>query len=213
MELICQHTIRNPEMSRLYIGTEITSRAKKPRRLSTGTPVITGDIEVGEALDGVANADFTYQWYRTKRGTTTTTTNLGTSSTYTVLEADIAHRIRLTVSFTDDVGYPETKEAQASDAVIPNVEYYFVITDKRIGEPIGEPISGTRTVSTWVYLNDRPKARSAHGSSMHFWGVNNPTTPFNIPYTVSCEDGATSRWIEVQNVTFRARRYTNSFSL
>ena len=155
---------------------------------------------MSEALDGVANADFTYQWYRTKRGT---------SSTYTVFEADIAYRIRLTVSFTDDVGYPETKEAQASDAVIPNVEYYFVITDKRIGEPI----SGTRTVSTWVYLNDWPKARSAHGSSMHFWGVNNPTTPFNIPYTVSYEDGATSSWIEVQNVTFRARRYTNSFNL
>ena len=187
----------------------------KPNNEASGSPVITGEPMVGQTLtadtsgindkDGINNAVFTYRWYRCEgQGTK----NLSTQSTYTVQESDIGRQIQLVVSFTDDVGYQERISSTPTDAVVPDVRYYFLRTEKSIEEPQ----SGQREVGTWVYLNDWPLVRSADGTKVHFWGVE-PVVPFNIPYTVSYEDGARASWFEVAPVTFRATTYTNQFVL
>ena len=125
---------------------------------------------------------------------------LSTASSYTVREQDIGDQIRITVSFTDDVGYQEQRPAEPSDAVLPYLEHYFVISDKRLMEAL----SGTREVGTRVYLSDWPRVRSADGSRIQMWGTD--LTPFTIPYTVTYQDGAMASWIEVEDGTFAATR-------
>ena len=186
----------------------------KPNNEASGSLIITGEPMVGQTLtadtsgisdqDGLNNAVFTYRWYGTYA---LKTKDLSAQSTYTVQESDIRRQIKLVVSFTDDVGYKERISA-TTDAVVPDVRYYFLRTEKSIEEPQ----SGQREVGTWVYLNDWPRVRSADGTRVHFWGVE-PVVPFNIPYTVSYEDGARASWFEVAAVTFSATTDTNGFTL
>ena len=143
---------------------------------------LTADTSGISDEDGLNNAVFTYRWYGTYARKTK---DLSAQSTYTVQESDIRRQIKLVVSFTDDVGYQERISATPTDAVVPDVRYYFLRTEKNIEEPQ----SGRREVGTWVYLNDWPRVRSADGTKVHFWGIE-PVVPFNIPYTVSYEDGA-----------------------
>ena len=181
---------------------------EKPNRKATGDHIITGDAIVGEALtvdtsaisdsDGLINARFTYEW---SKGLGTTKENLSTVSSYTVREDDIGDRIRLTVSFTDDEGFQEELTAVPTYAVLPYLEHYFGTTEKSIGEPL----SGTREVGTWIYINHWPMVRSDDGTSIHHWGVN-PIVSFTIPYTVTYEDGAKASWIDVKAVTFEAEQ-------
>ena len=169
----------------------------KPNNAAAGSPIITGDLVVGDTLtvdtsaisdsDGLINARFTYEW---SKGLGTVKEDLSTESSYTVREDDIGDRIRLTVSFTDDVGYQEQRPAEPSDAVLPYLEHYFLITEQRIDE---HP-TDTKEVGAWVYLSDWPRVRSADGSTLQNWGIN-PPVPFTIPYTVSYEDGAQASWM------------------
>ena len=185
----------------------------KPNNAAAGSPIITGDLVVGDTLtvdtrgitdkDGLTNAEFTYRWFKRETGVGTVREDLSTESSYTVREQDIGDRIRLTVSFTDDVGYQEQRPAEPSDAVLPYLEHYFVITDKRLMEAL----SGTREVNNRVYLSDWPRVRSDDGSRINMWGTD--LTPFTIPYTVTYQDGAMASWIEVQDVTFTATRQSS----
>ena len=178
----------------------------KPNSKATGDDIIAGDAIVGEALtldtsaisdsDGLTNARFTYEW---SKGLGTTKEDLSTESSYTVREDDIGDRIRLTVSFTDDEGFQEELTAVPTYAVLPYLEHYFRITEMSIGEPL----SGTREIGTWVYINHWPMVRSDDGTSIHHWGVNPPVS-FTIPYAVTYEDGAKASWIDVEDVTFTA---------
>ena len=187
----------------------------KPNNEASGSSIITGEPMVGQTLtvdtsgisdaDGLNNAVFTYRWYGTYA---LKTKDLSAQSTYTVQESDIRRQIQLVVSFTDDVGYKERISSTPTDAVVPDVRYYFLRTEKSIEEPQ----SGQREVGTWVYLNDWPRVRSADGTKVHFWGVE-PVVPFNIPYTVSYEEGAQASWFEIADVTFSATAYTNKFYL
>ncbi len=52
--------------------------------------------------------------------------------------------------------------------MLPYLEVYFIITEKRLMEAI----NGTKEVGTWVYLSDWPRVRSADGSTLQNWGVN-----------------------------------------
>ena len=102
---------------------------------ATGAPAIRGTAQVGETLsastDGItdpdgkpANAsDYTYQWQSVDEDGTSNETDIGTdSSTYTPVAADVGKRIRVKVSFTDDVGHnegPLTSAATAAVTVVP----------------------------------------------------------------------------------------------
>ena len=183
----------------------------KPNNKATGNRIIAGDPMVGQTLtldisaisepDGLTNARFTYRWYKTDREDTE---ELSTADSYTVPEEDKGDRIRLTVSFTDDEGFQEEVTGAPTAAVVPYLEHYFRITEKSMIEAQ----TGAREVSTWVYLNDWPRVRSADGSRIHNWGVN-PIVPFTIPYAVDYADGAAASWVEVADVTFTATRQSS----
>ena len=163
----------------------------KPNSKATGSDIIAGDPMVGDTLtvdtgaisdsDGMTNAQFTYQWFKWADGSRV---DLSTESTYTVQQGDKGDRISLRVSFTDDEGFQEEVVATPTAAVLPYLEHYFGITEKSIGEPL----SGTRKIGTWVYLSDWPMVRSDDGTSIRHWG-SDPVVPFNIPHTVTYEDG------------------------
>ena len=98
----------------------ITRAANTP---ATGQPTISGTAQVGQTLtadtsgiadvDGLTNADFTYQWLSSRD------TEIGgaTSSTYTLQASDESKAIKVQVSFTDDAGNAETLTSEATDAV------------------------------------------------------------------------------------------------
>ena len=83
----------------------------------TGRPTISGPPQVGETLtadtsqirdaDGLSGATFSYQWLRFD-GTTETRIRNATSNTYVATAADLGKDVKVVVSFTDDVGTPET---------------------------------------------------------------------------------------------------------
>ena len=188
----------------------------KPNNKATGNRIIAGDPMVGQTLtldisaisepDGLTNARFTYRWYKTYLEDTDRegTEELSTADSYTVPEEDKGDRIRLTVSFTDDEGFQEEVTGVPTAAVVPYLEHYFLITEKSMIEAQ----TGAREVSTWVYLNDWPRVRSADGSRIHNWGVN-PIVAFTIPYAVDYADGAAASWVEVADVTFTAKRQSS----
>ena len=93
---------------------------------ATGTPSISGTAQVGETLtadttgiadaDGLSGATFIYRWIRND-GSTDTSIQDATGSSYILVEADEGQTIKVEVSFTDDAGNNETLSSGASDAV------------------------------------------------------------------------------------------------
>ena len=89
---------------------------------ATGAPSISGTAQVGETLtadtsgiadnDGLDNAVFGYQWIAGD-----TEIQGATNADYTLVEADEGKAIKVKVSFTDDVGNPESLTSAATDAV------------------------------------------------------------------------------------------------
>ena len=97
----------------------------KPNTEATGAPAIDGIARVGETLtadtsdiddDGLDNAVFAYQWSRSNGGLDTNITGAN-GETYTQVEADEGHTIKVTVSFTDAQGNPETLTSDATGVV------------------------------------------------------------------------------------------------
>ena len=94
----------------------------------TGVPSITGTPRVGEELtadtsaimdaDGLTTPNYSYQWVRVVGSATTT---IGTdSSTYTLVDDDAERRIRVDVTFTDDLTNAEGPLSSAlSDTIVP----------------------------------------------------------------------------------------------
>ena len=90
----------------------------------TGAPAITGTATLGQQLTasttGISDADglpssFSYQWVRVHADGTSNPVNIPgeTTATYTLTTADVGRRIRVRVSFTDDLGNPETLTSAA----------------------------------------------------------------------------------------------------
>ena len=97
----------------------VAARANSP---ATGTPAISGTVQVGETLtadtsgitdaDGLDNASFGYQWLADDADISG-----ATGSTYTLLDADEGKAIKLRVFFTDDASNAETLTSAATAAV------------------------------------------------------------------------------------------------
>ena len=91
-----------------------------------GNPAIDGRFAVGETLtadtstitdtDGLTSPTYTYQWARVDATASANATDISTAtaSTYTVVAADAGHRLRVTVSFTDDASNAETRSVATS---------------------------------------------------------------------------------------------------
>ena len=93
---------------------------------ATGAPNISGTAQVGETLtadttdiadaDGLSGATFIYRWTRND-GSTDTSIQDATGSSYTLSEADEGQTVKVTVSFADDADNKETLTSTATAAV------------------------------------------------------------------------------------------------
>ena len=118
----------NAESLRSEATVLVEPRANNP---STGTPTITGTLQVGETLmadtsgiadeDGLTNATFSYQWMAGD-GASETDIAGATSLTYTLSDDDEGRTLKARVSFTDDAGNEEVLTSQATAAVGPAAE-------------------------------------------------------------------------------------------
>ena len=92
----------------------------------TGLPTIGGTAQVGETLtadipgiadeDGLDDVSYSYQWIRSD-GNNDTYIAGETSSTYTLVSADVGKAIKVKVTFTDDRNNAETLTSAATGAV------------------------------------------------------------------------------------------------
>ncbi len=122
---------------------------------ATGAPVITGTPEVGELLtadisniddsDGIADADFEYQWIAFD-GTTDSDIDGATGETYRPLLAHVGQTIKVRVSFDDDDDNAESLTSAPTATVIAstygNVIYSAAMTVGEAEVFPGEPILG-----------------------------------------------------------------------
>ena len=93
---------------------------------ATGSPTISGTVQVGETLtaltsgisdsDGTTNASYTYQWIANE-GTSDSDIADATASTYALVDGDAGKTIKVQVTFTDDAGNEETLTSAATAAV------------------------------------------------------------------------------------------------
>ena len=125
---------------------------------ATGAPAITGTGEVGQTLtatttaiadtNGLSSATYSYQWVRIDG---TTETEVGTDSNeYVPVTADLGKRLKVVVSFTDDVGFDETRESEAvllsttplaaTLELVDTVERRSGIRDYRVDVTLNHPI-------------------------------------------------------------------------
>ncbi len=94
----------------------------RPNTPASGEPTINGTAQVGETLtantssitdaDGLTNVSYTFQWLADD-----TEISGANASTYTLLETDEGKVIKVTVSFTDDLGNSESVTSAATDPV------------------------------------------------------------------------------------------------
>ena len=94
---------------------------------ATGSPVITGTVQVGETLsvdtssisdrNGIDHSALTYQWIAND-GTEDTDVQDATGSTYILAAADEGKTIKVRVSFTDESLYEESLTSAGTAAVV-----------------------------------------------------------------------------------------------
>ena len=113
------HSVRGAQSGHKVDGSHNTP--------ATGAPTITGTAQVGETLtavttgimdetEGLDNVSYMYQWIRVD-GTEADIAG-ATSSTYTLVDADLGTTIKVRVTFTDDDGNPETLTSAATATVV-----------------------------------------------------------------------------------------------
>ena len=100
--------------------------AAKHNTSATGVPTIDGTAQVGQTLtadtsgiddeDGLNQVVFSYQWIRND-GNADEDIAGATGSSYTLTEDDEGTVIKVTVSFTDEAGNPETRTSDATGEV------------------------------------------------------------------------------------------------
>ena len=106
----------------LYLSVPVAA----PNAPALGAPTITGKAQVGETLtavttgivdaDGLTSPTYTYQWIRVTSGTDADIAG-ATSSTYTLVAADLGKMIKVRVTFEDDEGNTETLTSAATATV------------------------------------------------------------------------------------------------
>ena len=152
--------------------------AGAPNTPATGAPTITGTAHVGETLTasttGIADADgltsptYTYQWIRVDADGTSNPADITdeTDATYTLVDADLGKKIKVRVTFVDDLGHTETLTSAATATVgavatgPPTVNDVAVTSTPASGTTYylaGEVIEFTVTFSAPVTVTATPK--------------------------------------------------------
>ncbi len=107
-------------------GIERTLRLSLPaNNAATGEPAITGTAQAGQELtadaspildtDGLTDVDFTYQWLRVDADGTSNPVDItdANAATYTLTNADVGKKIKVQVSFTDELSGEEERTSAA----------------------------------------------------------------------------------------------------
>ena len=156
--------------------------------VATGKPTITGTLQVGQTLTavttGIMDVDglpdsFTYSWNRVMAGATTLISG-ATSSTYTLVEADEGHVIRLGVIFTDNGG---TREMTSVDSatVQPAAAATFISNT-------GQTFSGSHRVDTTHYAQPFGTGSHAAGYNLSSIGLDFSTAAGTGTLTVTVRE-------------------------
>ncbi len=129
--LSAAHLEADPDNGGAAIGTTLTLSIVEPQTLATGDFDLTidGVSQVGAALtantdaiddaDGLTTPNYRYQWERADDAAGTTgVINVGTNAdSYTPVAADEGRFLRVTATFTDDLGNEETRTSDWTGAV------------------------------------------------------------------------------------------------
>ena len=107
-------------------GIERTLRLSLPaNNVATGDPAITGTAQAGQELsadaspimdaDGLTGVDFTYQWLRVDADGTSNPVDISdaTAATYTLTDDDEGKKVKVKVSFTDELSGEEERTSAA----------------------------------------------------------------------------------------------------
>ena len=138
-------------------ATAFRTRANTP---ATGAPSITGTAAVGRDLTAttgtIADADglpssFSYQWVRVDADGTSNPVDIpgATDATYTLTDADMGKKIRVRVSFTDDL---ETTETLTSDAYPSGGTVTAAATAQVLGVTVAP--GNAHLVVTWTAVDN-----------------------------------------------------------
>ena len=169
-----------------------------------GTPTISGTAQVGQTLtadtseitdaDGLTKASFIYQWVSSD-DTTDTDINDATSSTYTLVDADVGKMVKVRVSFTDDRGNSETLVSVAVGPVTARPNSQAPVATIRPGT---NPVTEGTAVSFTISLNRAAAAALSVGVSVNdAGGVLSGTAPTSVSFAAG--DSSKTITLSTQN--------------
>ena len=146
---------------------------RAPNQTASGQPTITGTVEVGETLgvdtsgisdgNGMAGAQFTYQWFHSVSGTDTEISG-ATGSTYAVVDGDAGKGFKVRVTFNDDAGHAESAVSDATDPVL-------VTLLQQVSEPEGQDLPDDTSTTGMVAVGGTVTGRITFDKDVDWWKV------------------------------------------
>ena len=193
-------------------GIERTLRLSLPaNNVATGEPAITGTAQAGQDLtadaspimdtDGLTDVDFTYQWLRVDADGTSNPADItdATAATYTLTAADAGKKIKVQVSFTDELSGEEERTSAAypssgtvttaTNTTAPALTSVTVTsTPRKTSDTYGarEHIEFSMTFDAPVTVTGDPTfAFDLGGASTATWYAGSGTTTLRFSHAVS----------------------------
>ena len=194
------------------ITSAVRQTATLPDREPTGAPVITGTTEAGQTLtvttDTITDANglgtFSFLWERsanTDFSDTPVTLQDSASTTYLLTDDDANQFIRVTVSYTDGGGFPET--------ITSAVRQTETLPDR---EPTGAPvITGTTEAGqTLTVTTDTIGDANGLGTFTFLWERSANTDFSDTPVTL--QDSASTTYLLTDDDANQFIRVTVSYT-
>ena len=179
-------------------STQEAQQAPEGNQPATGQPTISGTPAVGETLtadtsdiedvNGLTNAEFTYQWVRYD-GSSDTDIAGATGTTYTVADDDVGQLIKVRITFTDDADNQESISSYYVYVQTPQPLYGGFDTDT-----VPESHDGATAFTFEIYFSEEPslgwEAVRDHVLTVTNGNVDNArrkTSGSNIRWTITLE--------------------------
>ena len=192
-------------------GIERTLRLSlPPNNVATGEPAISGTAQAGQALtadaslimdtDGLTDVDFTYQWLRVDADGTSNEEDISgeIAETYTLTNDDVGKKVKVKVSFTDQLSgeeertsaaYPSSGTVTAASTTAPVLTSVTVTsTPRKESDTYGarEHIEFSMTFDAPVTVTGAPTfAFDLGGASTATWYAGSGTTTLRFSHAVS----------------------------
>ena len=138
----------------------VTNNSTRTNSPALGRPTITGTAQVGKTLtadtsaitdaDGLTNVSYAYQWIRHTSANVDSDITGATSSTYTLVLDDLGNRIRVRVSFTDDLNNDETRISLAVETAFVTATTPPVFSDTTLTHSIAENTAANTNVGAAI---------------------------------------------------------------